>query len=272
MKANLHKFNKINSLIDWAKYSWNPVTGCLNGCNYCYARDMTNHYPKIFPNGFEPTFHPERLLDPANTKLPKAANNGKRNVLVCSMGDLFGDWVPQDWIDHVIETCKKSPAWTYIFSTKNPKRLIGTNWPKNAWVGTSIDCQNRISSALPVFKELNEHQFRPGALFVSCEPMNERIDFGEHGLDVFDWIIVCGRSASSGMKAFQPEKAWVESLHESARKSGCMIYDKPNLKVKGLTINPKEFPNQRKIRHAIPEIKAEAQAALVQISVAKYLL
>ena len=96
---------------------------------------MINESPKDYPNGFEPTFHPERLLDPVNTKLPDKASNGKHNVLVCSMGDLFGDWVPQDWIDQVIERCKKSPEWTYIFLAKSPKRLIGINWPENAWVG-----------------------------------------------------------------------------------------------------------------------------------------
>lgn len=24
--------------IDWCDASWNPVTGCLHGCEYCYAR------------------------------------------------------------------------------------------------------------------------------------------------------------------------------------------------------------------------------------------
>lgn len=35
--------------IEWAKnpdgtqgYTWNPVTGCLNGCEYCYARKLAN--------------------------------------------------------------------------------------------------------------------------------------------------------------------------------------------------------------------------------------
>ena len=244
MKTKSYKFNKTTESIDWAPFSWNPVTGCLFGCQYCYARNLANHYPKAFPNGFKPTFHPERLFAPVNTKLPNEADNGKRNVFVCSMADLFGDWVPQEWIEQVIKACKQSPAWTYIFLTKNSRRLIGIEWPKNAWVGTTIDCQNRISYAIPVFKALNEHQFRPGALFISCEPMLERLDFGAHGLDVFDWVIVGGRSASNGMKAFQPEKAWVESLHDAARKAGCMIYDKPNLKVQGLTMNPKEYPNR----------------------------
>jgi hypothetical protein len=26
--------------ISWANWSWNPVTGCLHGCNYCYAREL----------------------------------------------------------------------------------------------------------------------------------------------------------------------------------------------------------------------------------------
>ena len=25
--------------IDWCDASWNPVTGCLHGCEYCYATD-----------------------------------------------------------------------------------------------------------------------------------------------------------------------------------------------------------------------------------------
>jgi len=33
MKKN--KFNKTNENIDWAKWSWNPVTGCKLGCKYC---------------------------------------------------------------------------------------------------------------------------------------------------------------------------------------------------------------------------------------------
>jgi protein gp37 len=244
MKSTKYKFNKTNASIDWAPFSWNPVTGCLFPCPYCYARDLSNHYPKGFPNGFKPTFYPKRLSAPVNTRLPKEGDNGKRNVFVCSMADLFGDWVPFEWIDQVLKACAKSPEWTYIFLTKNPKRLIEIIWPKNAWVGTTIDCQNRISPVVSVFNELNEHPFRPGALFISCEPMNERLDFGEHGLDVIDWVIIGGRSASRGMKAFQPEKEWVETLHDAARKSGCMIYDKPNLKVRGLSINPKEYPNR----------------------------
>lgn len=226
-------FNKTNESIEWAKWTWNPVTGCKYGCPYCYARDMGNR----FNGGFEPAFHPEKLSAPANTKVPIDATNGNRNVFVCSMAELFGDWVPQEWIDQVIESCTKAPEWTFIFLTKNPKRLIGIEWPENAWVGTTVDCQARVNPAVDAFKELNEHQFRPVVTFLSCEPMNESLDFGERGLHYFDWVIIGGRSASSGAPSFQPEWDWVERLHNSARAAGCKIYWKPNLKTR-----PTEYP------------------------------
>jgi hypothetical protein len=34
-------FNRTNDQISWAKWSWNPVTGCLHGCPYCYARELS---------------------------------------------------------------------------------------------------------------------------------------------------------------------------------------------------------------------------------------
>ena len=30
--------------IDWADMTWNPVVGCLHGCEYCYARDIAQRF------------------------------------------------------------------------------------------------------------------------------------------------------------------------------------------------------------------------------------
>lgn len=35
--------------IDWCDSTWNPVTGCLHGCEYCYARRIAERFA-----GFEP--------------------------------------------------------------------------------------------------------------------------------------------------------------------------------------------------------------------------
>jgi len=119
-------FNQTNENVDWAKWTWNPVTGCLHNCGYCYARDIAERrmgdYKAI---GFTPHFHQDRLLAPQYTKVPAKAETdiGYRNVFVCSMADLFGKWVPQEWIDAVLEEVRAAPQWNFLFLTKYPQRL-----------------------------------------------------------------------------------------------------------------------------------------------------
>lgn len=36
--------------IDWCDSSWNPVTGCLHGCEYCYARNIARRFRGYLPN------------------------------------------------------------------------------------------------------------------------------------------------------------------------------------------------------------------------------
>ena len=46
--------------ISWAEWSWNPVTGCLHGCDYCYAREIAHKRAgsrRYYPAGFTPLFH-----------------------------------------------------------------------------------------------------------------------------------------------------------------------------------------------------------------------
>ena len=33
-----------NTRIDWCDSTWNPVTGCKGGCDYCYARSIANRF------------------------------------------------------------------------------------------------------------------------------------------------------------------------------------------------------------------------------------
>ncbi len=112
--------------ISWAAWSWNPVTGCLHGCKYCYARAITNRFRDQFPagsDGFTPLFRSDRLSAPKNTAIPARyrdewhgeCGNGEcqvcayRRVFVCSMADLYGRWVPDDWIAQVHEAMLASP-------------------------------------------------------------------------------------------------------------------------------------------------------------------
>lgn len=66
-----HQFYRTNDAVDWARWTWNPVTGCLHGCAYCYARELAyrDSYASAYPTKFAPLFHPERLEDPVNKSL-----------------------------------------------------------------------------------------------------------------------------------------------------------------------------------------------------------
>jgi len=223
------KFNRTNDNIEWAIWTWNPVTGCKHGCTYCYARDIANRFYK---QGFEPTFHENRLSAPKNTIIPNSDKDtpGNHNVFVCSMADLFGDWVPKEWIDKVLQSVKDNPQWTFLFLTKNPKKLLKFDFPKNSWVGTTVDVQSRVKMAEDVFKKL-----RSTVKFVSCEPLREKVVFKD--MSAFDWVIIGGQSKCSTEDARQPEWSWVESLFNQARGKKIKIYFKPNL-----TVRPKEYP------------------------------
>jgi len=231
-----------NDSIEWAKWSWNPVTGCNHGCKYCYARDIAKRY---FATDFIPTFYPDRLSDPERTKVPENRKDeeGIKNVFVCSMADLFGDWVPKEWIDEILESVYNNPEWNFIFLTKNPKRYLEFEWTENSIVGATIDVNSRVVPTIEIFERIEAP-----VKFISCEPLSERLvfnadEYDEKGewLSIFDWVIIGGRSSATGSPAEQPEWEWVDDLHTQARNAGCKIYWKPNL-----TVRPKEYPELMK--------------------------
>jgi len=226
-------FNRTDDTsIEWAAWTWNPVTGCEHGCPYCYARDIAKRfYPQEY--GFTPTYHPNRLAAPLNTKpiAPRfEGDQGHNGVFVCSMADLFGEWVPDDWIRAVMDVVAATPQWTYIFLTKNPKRLIGVQWPPNAWVGTTVDEQARARPAEYAFRQIEAK-----VKFLSCEPMRERLVF--QSLAMFNWVIIGAQSRSTGAPELQPQFEWVWALTNQAHDAGCKVFWKPNL-----TARPREYP------------------------------
>ncbi len=224
-------FNETNDNIEWATWTWNPITGCNHGCAYCYAHDIANRF---YPQKFIPSFHPDRLAAPFNNRIPDPGELRDRIVFVCSMADLFGEWVPQEWIDVVIEIVKKTPQWIYIFLTKNPKRLADIAWPKNAWVGTTIDVNARVKAAQKAFESV-----KATVRFASLEPLLEPVKFSD--LSMFDWMIIGAQSQGSNCPEFQPEWIWVHELEKQARDQKVAVYMKPNL-----TIRAREYPSKGK--------------------------
>lgn len=243
------KLNKQDSTsIEWAQWSWNPITGCKHDCPYCYARDIAKRYTNVYKNGFEPSIWPARLQAPFNTYPPKAAENdvSYKNVFTGSMADIFGRWVPAEWIEAVIWQVSENPQWNFLFLTKFPQRVHEfDDLPENAWMGTTVDCQERVANAEKAFAKM-----KGGIKWLSVEPMLTPLKFSR--LELFDWVVIGGASRSSQTPAWVPPFDWVADLHEQAREAGCAIYHKDNLGL-GDGIRLKEFPWHQRDKKTLPD-------------------
>lgn len=253
--------------IDWADASWNPVTGCMHGCEYCYARRIaerfgskqkpesiecsvlnspvrcTNLYSYMrmagisagkvqpYPFDFFPTFHRYKLGEPQRWKKP-------RNIFVCSMADLFGDWVPDEWIEQVFEACEAAPQHKYMFLTKNGKRYLELARKgimpdaDNFWYGCSVTRPDA-----PFFFS------NKCKTFASIEPILEPFDWvpGLKHIGLPDWIIV-GAETGNRKNKVRPEKDWLGGIVNGCAEHNIPLFMKESLRELMGTDFRQEFP------------------------------
>ena len=99
-------------------YSWNPITGCLNNCGYCYARRLASgrlrakylandilaphdepDHKEYCDNPFYPRFWPEKLKELPKVKSRPYREGGtvvtsqrdikSKGIFVCNMSEFF---------------------------------------------------------------------------------------------------------------------------------------------------------------------------------------
>lgn len=265
------------SKIDWCDFTWNPVTGCTRGCEYCYAAKQARRFcgdvrlnltsPQIvdaggrayileqpfksdrettipFPVGFRPTFHRYRLSMPAEKH--KAGT-----IFVCSMGDLFNRDIPTRWIIEVFDACLAAPQHHYLFLTKFPERyqelehLALLPHGYNFWYGTTVTRNHELGriSHLP----LSAHRF------VSIEPILENI-----GLDLgpvlnpagpaavvppVEWVIVGAETGNQKSKKV-PRREWLTTILDEAHENHIPVLMKNSKEMRSVWENaiPQAFP------------------------------
>lgn len=116
--------------------TWNPVrarnkeTGgvghfCVHvspGCENCYAERMQRRFKNPVRYAAQDREKVDIYLD--DDVLTKPLGWRKpRMVFVCSMTDLFGDWVETEWLDKIFAVMALCPQHTFQVLTKRPERM-----------------------------------------------------------------------------------------------------------------------------------------------------
>lgn len=136
---------RLNKMFSIVTETWNPVSGCLHQCIYCWARRLAEarlRNSERYKNGFIPKLNKEELRKKLRGEI----------IFVTDMGDLFGSFVPDEWIYGVLEVVQRFPNKTFLFLTKNPSRYRNFDFPRNVMLGATIETDNddgyeRISNA-----------------------------------------------------------------------------------------------------------------------------
>ena len=132
---NQKKHGKMFSIVTG---TWNPISGCLFNCNYCWAKDLAItklKNTKRYSKGFTPS------LNETEFKVNFAKGD---LIFVADMGDMFADFIRSEWIMQVFSHIKKFPEADFLFMTKNPKRYVELlpHIPKNVILGATIETTN----------------------------------------------------------------------------------------------------------------------------------
>lgn len=250
-----------NTRIDWCDSTWNPVTGCKGGCDYCYARSIANRFggwttggvkttqnffsdPPVldsplllerksgkvvkspYPFAFTPTFHRYRLEEPLKKRKGQ-------NIFVGSMADLFGRWVPTKWIVEVLDICREAPQHNYLFLTKFPERYVELDHlallphEENFWYGATITNAEQMKRAADSIGQLRQEV----RSFFSMEPLmedvarSEALEMAYNGAYA-NWIII-GAMTGPGSESQQPCREWVERIVDDVKNELSPFYPIP---------------------------------------------
>ena len=70
-RLNRQSAGEDSNAIDWARWSYSPITGCKHDCPYCYISDFVSEVP---------LFHPDRLAAPLNQAPPVTNDIRDRSI------------------------------------------------------------------------------------------------------------------------------------------------------------------------------------------------
>lgn len=247
---------------------WIGCSKVSPGCQNCYAeRDWDKRYKRVSwgPMGTRSVVAGSSWRNPLRWDKKQAqiedanpeARLNRPRVFCSPLADIFEDWkgpmlsnkgvsLNDEWLplrrgrrltmDHVrlrlFTLIANTPHMNWLFLTKRPENIrrmmastIGAG--SNIWLGTSVENQETADTRIP---ELMKCRDLSPVLFVSCEPLIDRVDFrlvpGMNRVDrsgVVDWVIAGGESGPNP-RASDPN--WFRSLRDQCKACGVPFFFK----------------------------------------------
>jgi protein gp37 len=225
--------------------TFNPVWGCLNHCEYCYARKIAKRFWKqmlIIECGYycnqRPSwtwhgqyysdllfnFKPAFLYSQFNKDFPKKP----QRIFIGSMSEIY--YWKYEWIEKVLEKIKQYPQHTFLFLTKFPRIYPKYIFPSNCWLGMTITKEEDIDKNCFFTENINR--------FFSIEPFLDSIN--PESLEDVDWVII-GAETGNRKGKIVPKKEWIKKIINFCRCYKIPIYLKDSLK-DIYPVEIKEFP------------------------------
>lgn len=113
------------------------------------------------------------------------------------------------WREKLWTVIAETPQLDWLLLTKRPERILKTvpwpsEWPKNVWVGTTVEDQESAEDRLPHLARV------PAAVrFISAEPLLSELHIENWLGSSIDWVITGGES---GPHARPSSPSWFRKL------------------------------------------------------------
>lgn len=262
--------------IEWTDYSANPVKyrdragksvwACVRtspGCAHCYSADLAKRYRRGGEFTAAEMAGYECYLDDGELRRmlsPKRLPAGSR-CFVGDMTDVFGEWVPFQYLDRLFAVFALRPDVVFQVLTKRPERMREYLTTRDTAGAVAITIREVApDGGLAAMQAMGTHVLRdvvqrrwplpnvwlgtstenqrgvdirvpellatPAAVrFLSCEPLLGPLDLTIRAnlADGLDWVVTGGES---GPRARPCDLAWLRGIVEQCRAAGVACFVK----------------------------------------------
>lgn len=195
-----------NSQIEWTHHTFNPWWGCNKvspACDNCYAELWAKRMGQALwgASANRRFFGDLHWREPAKWNAEAEQAGSRHRVFCASMADVFERRsILNASRQRLWEVIESTPNLDWLLLTKRPQNVASMvpwkeRWPRNVWIGTSVENQRIAEQRLPHLLNL------PAAIrFLSCEPLLGPLDlslwFQREHYSPIDWVIAGGESGS----------------------------------------------------------------------------